>query len=72
MKKYVEASMGRVLGVLENSVTILAKEVDKLREWKHDFGQKEMVYDSFDKRIDAMAERLDRVLEQRHSPHDGD
>ena len=44
------------------------KEIISLREWRHKFGPKEMVYDELGDRMDRIEEHVDRLRDRgRHS-----
>lgn len=56
--------------ILEQQLTIQGEEIAALRKWRHDFGQKEMVYDNLVERVTSNEERL-RLIETAIAMHIG-
>jgi hypothetical protein len=52
---------------ITDAVGPLQKEVERLREWRHDFGQKEMVYDDHGRRIQALEDHRSHVARRLDS-----
>lgn len=65
------ATMASSLKSLREMVKLITdshdKEIASLRDWRHDFGQKEMVYDSYGERITEAERRLDQLFRIRKS-----
>lgn len=43
-----------------------SREIEALRKWRHDFGQKEMVYDDHGERIEKLEERVTDLERGNH------
>lgn len=54
----INANMAGLIASFTEQIKTLRDEVDRLREWRHDFGPKEMVISDHDRRIENLERRV--------------
>lgn len=61
IKDTIRETVSSTAALLKVEVTSLQNEIHSLRGWRHDFGQKEMVYDDYGRRITDLEHRVTNV-----------
>jgi hypothetical protein len=57
---------GAMLAAIRTTLADHTKEIERLREWRHKFGPKEMVYDTYGNKLDDHETRIRGVESDRH------
>lgn len=59
---------GAMLSAIRTTLSEHSKEIDRLREWRHRIGPKEMVYDEYGHRLDDHETRIRGVERKDNKP----
>ena len=57
-----------MISAMRTTLTEHATEIQRLRDWRHRFGPKEMVYDEYGHRIEDHESRIRGVERTSHDP----